>query len=366
MFTPRIHSGRLSRALVVENPDPSLDAQLRDMGFEVHRQNDVPDEDALLALIATHRPHLIFKRSRVEITRRVVESAPDLYAVMLCCIGDDSVDKDATAAYGVMVLNDPRSNGRSVVEMVIGQMLTGARRIPDAWDETARGEWKKSATDRYEVHGKVFGVLGLGSIGAQVARVASALGMKIRFHDNSDVAQAVGATMDWEAAHSVGELFEQSDVVTVHLSAEDLRGRSNRNLIHREHLLGLGKARPAESPRVFINMGRGFLYEPDDLLAAVRARAIKQAFVDVFPVEPSNASEAWANPYAGEPRIHSTPHIGAATREAQPRIAAKMARSAMQFSLCPEAPDRRRLDRGGPPCARGRPRGRSRHQEGSR
>ena len=347
MFTPRIHDGRLSRALVLESPDPSLDVQLEAIGFTVHRESQTPDEARLIELIEEHRPHLIFKRSRVEITERVLQAADDLYAVMLCCIGDDSVDKPACAARGVMVLNDPRSNGRSVVEMVIGQMLAGARRIPDAWDETARGQWKKSAAGRYEVHGKVFGVLGLGSIGSQVARVASALGMKVRFHDNSDVAQAVGAAMDWEATHSLGELFEQSDVVTVHLSAEDLRGRSNKNIIHREHLMALGKARPAESPKVFINMGRGFLYEPDDLLAAVKSGAIGQAFVDVFPIEPRNASEPWRNPYLDEPRIHSTPHIGAATREAQPRIAKKMSRAAFQFSHqgtlddCVYAPKRR-------------------------
>ena len=347
MFTPRIHRGRLSRALVLENPDPSLDDQLRDIGFEVHRETDTPDEDRLVELIAEHRPHLIFKRSRVEITRRVVEAATDLYAVMLCCIGDDSVDKPACAAYGVMVLNDPRSNGRSVVEMVIGQMLTGARRIPDAWGETSRSEWKKSAMGRYEVNGKTFGVLGLGSIGSQVARVAQSLGMRIRFFDNSDVAQAVGATMDWEAVHSLQELFEESDVLSVHLSAEDLRGRSNKNFIQREHLLALGTRRPAESPRVFINMGRGFLYEPDDLLAATSSGSVRQAFVDVFPVEPRNTAESWTNPYADDPRIHTTPHIGAATREAQPRIARKMARSARQFSHmgtvddCVYAPKRR-------------------------
>lgn len=332
---------------MLENPDPSLDGLLRDIGFEVYRETETPDEARLLQLVAEHRPHLIFKRSRVEISERIVEAADDLYAVMLCCIGDDSVDKAACAARGVMVLNDPRSNGRSVVEMVIGQMLAGARRIPDAWGETSRSEWRKSAAGRYEVHGKVFGVLGLGSIGSQVARVATSLGMKVRFYDNSDVAQAVGATMDWEAVHSVDELFEQSDVLTVHLSAEDLRGRSNKNVIQRSHLLALGRGRPAESPRVFINMGRGFLYEPDDLLAAVDAGAVRQAFVDVFPIEPRNTSEAWRNPYGDNPKIHTTPHIGAATREAQPRIARKMARATKQFSHmgtvddCVYAPKRR-------------------------
>jgi len=349
MFTPRIQRGRLSRALVLENPDPSLDAQLEAVGLSVHRETDTPDEARLLDLIAEHRPHLIYKRSRVEITQRVVDAADDLFAVMLCCIGDDSVDKQATASRGVMVMNDPRSNGRSVVEMVIGQILMGARRIPDAWTETGSNVWKKSASGRFEIKGKTLGVAGLGSIGSQVARAAEALGMRIVFYDNSEIARAVGATMDWTAVNSMGELFASSDVVTLHLSAEDRRGRSNKNAIQREHLLALGADRPGESPRVFVNMGRGFLYEPEDLLAATESGAIRQAFVDVYPVEPRNSAESWVNPYAGDRRIHSTPHIGAATREAQPRIAKKMAGTTRAFSWagtvddCVYAP-RRRID----------------------
>ncbi len=349
MFTPRIHRGRLTRALVLENPDPSLDGLLEAVGISVHRETDTPDEARLIALIREHRPHLIYKRSRVEISEAVVQAAEDLFAVMLCCIGDDSVDKQATAAAGIMVMNDPRSNGRSVVEMVIGHILMGARRIPDAWTETRDSVWKKSATRRYEVKRKRLGIVGLGSIGSQVGRAAEALGMSIQFFDSSEVAHAVGATMEWNAVGTLDELFRTSDIVTLHLSAEDLRGRSNQNIITKEHLLQLGADLDDESPRVFVNLARGFLYEPADLLAATEAGAIRQAFVDVFPVEPANTYDSWANPYRDDARIHSTPHIGAATQEAQPRIAKKMARTSRQFSHhgtvddCVYAP-RRRID----------------------
>lgn len=349
MFTPRIHRGHLSRALVLENPDPSLDAQLEAIGIQVHRETETPDEARLIELIREHRPHLIYKRSRVVISEKIVAAAEDLFGVMLCCIGDDSVDKQATAAQGIVVMNDPRSNGRSVVEMVIGHILMGSRRIPDAWNETSGGVWKKSASGRYEVKRKTLGVVGLGSIGSQVGRAAEALGMSIQFFDSSEVAHAVGAAMDWTSLSSLSELFAASDIVTLHLSAEDQRGRSNHNIITQEHLLRLGAERPDESPRVFVNLGRGFLYEPADLLAATECGAIRQAFVDVYPVEPRNTAEAWLNPYQGDQRIHCTPHIGAATREAQPRIAEKMARTTRQFSHqgtvddCVYAP-RRRID----------------------
>jgi len=349
MFTPRIHRGHLTRALVLENPDPSLDGQLEAIGISVHREVETPDEDRLLALIEEHRPHLIYKRSRVVISEKIVDAAKDLFAVMLCCIGDDSVDKQATAARGIMVMNDPRSNGRSVVEMVIGHILMGARRIPDAWTETSDSVWRKSAAGRYEVKRKKLGIVGLGSIGSQVGRAAESLGMSVQFFDSSEVAHAVGTAMEWTALNSLDELFRSSDIVTLHLSAEDQRGRSNHNIITAEHLLQLGADRPEESPRVFVNLGRGFLYEPEDLLAATGRGSIRQAFVDVFPVEPRNSAEPWKNPYGEDPRIHCTPHIGAATREAQPRIAQKMARTSRQFSHqgtvddCVYAP-RRRID----------------------
>lgn len=340
-------TGPLTRALVLENPDPSLDAALVAAGFEVHRHTATPDKQGLLALLQQWRPHLLFKRSRIEIDADVLDAAPELFGVMLCCIGDDSVDKQAAADRGVLVFNDPRSNGRSVAEMVLGELLVGARRLPDAWDELDRDHWAKSDKGRFEIKGRTLGILGLGNIGTQVARLAQAFGMAILFHDEGEVAQAMGQTMDWESVPTVGDLFARSDIVTVHVSAEDRLGRSNKGLLTREHLLALGRDRSAEGPRVFLNLARGFLYEPADLLEAVQKGAIRQAFVDVFPSEPHASEGPWKGPYAGESRIHATPHIGASTRDAQPRIAAKMAQTARLFSHggtvedCVFAPKRR-------------------------
>lgn len=348
MFQPRIHRGSLTRALIFENPDRSLDELLYKAGFdEVHRVEKTPDKARVLELIAGVKPHLIFKRSRLEIDREVIQHATDLYGVMLCCIGDDSVDKAACAQAGVLVLNDPRSNGRSVAELVLGQVLMAARRIPQAWDETRRNHWGKSAIGRFEVKGKTLGILGLGHIGKQVARLAEGFGMKVLFFDNDEAAVAVGETFEWTPTRSAEELFEQSDFVTVHVSANDLTGESNAGLIAPNLMMALGKRRPDESPRVLINAGRGTLLHPDDLRAAMKADRVRQAFIDVHPNEPQSGVKDWPNPYAELPGVQCTPHIGAATRDAQPRIARKMARTAMLFSNkgsvedCVYAPKRR-------------------------
>jgi len=349
MAETRILRGPLTRAIILENPDPVLDSGLVEAGFEVVRIPQTPGRSDLLRLLEKHRPHLLFKRSRLEIDADVFDHAPELFGVMLCCIGDDSVDKQAAADRGVLVQNDPRSNGRSVAELVIGQLLVGARRIPEAWSEMREGRWEKSNIGRFEVKGRTLGIYGLGSIGKQVARLGEALGMEILFYDSDEVAVGVGEAMDWQFMAEPRELFANSDVVTLHISAEDYRGQLNSGLVSRKLLMSLGSERGSDSPRLFINLSRGFLVDPTDLVAAVQAGSIRQAFVDVFPNEPQAGQTQWANPFADEPRVQCTPHIGAATREAQPRIGQKMLRTATQLSVkatvedCVYAP-RRRID----------------------
>ncbi len=321
----------VSRALVVESPHPSLDAHLAAAGIQAVRVDRVPDEQALIDALTATRAQLLFKRSRVPVTRRVLAAAPDLHAVQLCCIGDDSVDKVACADHGVLVFNDPVSNGRSVVEMAIGHLLALSRRSYETDVAMRAHRWEKSEAGRYEVLGKTLGVLGLGNIGRQVARAAEALGMRIQFFDTRQVAREVGEEMGWTSAASMTALFRSSDLVTVHLSARDAWDRDNSGLL--DGLLPeLGADRGEGSPRIFLNLARGNLHSADALLDAVRAGRIRRAAVDVFPEEPSPGAERWVNPYAADERITCSPHVGASTQEAQPRIARRVATTMADFT----------------------------------
>jgi len=329
---PRILSGPLTRALVVENPSTALDPLLIGAGFEVTRVTETPDTATLIRLLQEGRHQVIFKRSRVPISREVVENAPELVAVQLCSIGDDSVDKEACAERGILVFNDPVSNGRSVVELVVAHLIALSRRLYETNADTHAGIWEKSNSERYEVRGKVLGIVGLGNIGRSVARVADGLGMQVRFHDTREVAQEVGLEMGWESMDSLDALFRASDMVTVHVSANDHRGASNEGFITRALLAALGADRPEPSPRIFINLARGVIVDPVDLLAAIGADQVRRAAVDVYPSEPRGNGPGWANPYADEPRVACTPHMGAATQEAQPRIARRVANTMRDFS----------------------------------
>ncbi|MCB9519856.1 MAG: 3-phosphoglycerate dehydrogenase [Myxococcales bacterium] len=330
---PRIGRGEFTRALVIENPDPTLDAHLRELGITPVRPAVTPNEDELVRILENDPFDLIFKRSRVEITPRVLDAAPNLFGVMLCCIGDDSVDKVACAERGVLVTNDPISNGRSVVELFVGELICLSRRVFEATRETDSHTFDKSQARRFEVQGKTLGVFGLGNIGKQVAQVAQQLGMRIVFHDNRDVAREVGETMGWQYVPTLEALFELSDIVTCHVSAYDHAGRSNEGVLQYEHFAAM-RARGDDSPRIFINLARGNIYAAADLVRAVDEGHVSQAMVDVYPDEPKDKSSNWLNPYAAHPRIYGTPHIGAATLEAQPRIAAHVGRTTRMLSRC--------------------------------
>jgi len=122
-------------------------------------------------------------------------------------------------------------------------------------------------------------------------------------------------------AQTIPEVLARGHVVSLHLSATDWRGASNLGVISREDLLAFGSQTDTPGPRILINAARGFIFEPAHLVEAVKSGAIEYGCVDVFPEEPHHKGDAWKNPYAKVPGIITTPHIGAATQEAQPRIA---------------------------------------------
>lgn len=321
----------LQRALIVESPHISLDDHLLSGGIQSTRVDTNLTDGELIDAIRQHSAQVLFKRSRVPVTREILDACPSLFAVQLCCIGSDSVDLQACADHGVMVFNDPVSNGRSVVELAIGHLIAMSRRLYETDLATHQGRWEKTNLGRYEVYGKHLGIVGLGNIGRAVARAASALGMSINFYDNRTVAQEVGEEMGWTRHETLQSLMANSDMVTIHTSAHDAEGNDNANLLD-QCLQQLGAARPSTSPRLFLNLARGNLHSTQALVDAVRAGVIRRAAVDVYPSEPGPGQKRWENPYADCTEVICTPHIGAATQEAQPRIAKRVASTIRAFN----------------------------------
>ena len=330
-FQPKIKIGPFRSALILESPDPSLDRYLKTSSIKPYRIEKFLNEDEIIREVNEKKIEIIFKRSKIKISEKIIQNCPSLYAIQLCSIGTDSVDLKACAKWGVLVFNDPVSNGRSVTELALGQLLALARRLYEANELAHRGVWDKTAKERWELQGKVLGIIGLGNIGRQVARLAEKFGMEIQFYDNRPVAVEVGREMGWKPADSLEQIFRTSDCITVHTSAHDYRGKDN-SLFLDPYLHLLGRDRGENSPRLFLNLARGNLHSAEALLSAVKSGQIRRAAVDVYPNEPGSLTEDWKNPYAGEKRIVCSPHIGAATLEAQPRIAQRVSKTMIQFS----------------------------------
>ncbi|MFT6157543.1 MAG: D-3-phosphoglycerate dehydrogenase [Myxococcota bacterium] len=327
---PRVSAQPFSNALIVEGPHLNLDDHLRAVGIVPHRIDKVPDESALIDAIRRTNAEVLFKRSRVPVTAEVLAACASLHAVQLCCIGDDSVDTEAAASHGVMVFNDPVSNGRSVVELAVAHLIAMARRLYETDVAAHDNRWEKNATGRYEVAGKRLGIIGLGNIGRQVARVCAALGMEIAFFDSRPVAVEVGIEMGWTSCPDLDTLFRSCDMASVHTSAKDFWGKDNDGFLD-PYLPILGADRDDNGPRLFLNLARGNVHSVEALKDAIASGRVRRAAVDVYPSEPRPGA-AWINPYADEPRVICTPHIGAATQEAQPRIARRVATTIGEFS----------------------------------
>ena len=327
----RYHLGPFKKGLVVESPSEKLDSYLEAQGMEMIRLSYVPNEEQLIEELQKHQAQVLFKRSKVPVTRRVIESCTDLMAIQLCCIGDDSIDKNACSDHGVMIFNDPVSNGRSVVELVIGNLITLSRRLYETNIRCKQGHWDKNNKGRFEVLGKTLGILGLGNIGRSVARVAQELGMNILFYDTRQVSIELGKELGWTCVDTIEDLFRQSDCLTVHVSAQDIKGLTNEGLIDGNLFEKFAEGRE-NSPRIFINFSRGFLHRPEDIVAAIEKGHIRYAAVDVYPHEPRRG-DAWKNPYEGCENVIAFPHIGASTQEAQPRIAKRVSETLSSFSL---------------------------------
>ena len=264
--------------------------RLRDR-FQVVERNDVQNTDADVLVV----------RSRTRISRRVIESAKNLKIIARPGVGVDNIDVDAAAEYGIKIINSPQASTRSVAELTLGLILSLARSIPRADQALRKGYWKKKDLKGCEVAGKTMGILGLGKIGYEVARLCHALSMEVIYwsrHRKPD--REVAADI---AYVSFEELFRRSDFLSIHTALTT----ATRGIVGRRELswMKLGSC--------LINTARGALVDEVALYEVLQTGRIRGAGLDVFSEEP----------YSGSLRklatVVLTPHIGANTHEAQLR-----------------------------------------------
>jgi D-3-phosphoglycerate dehydrogenase len=254
-------------------------------------------------------------RSRVQVTREVLEAGTELKIVGRAGIGTDNIDVDAATRRGILVMNTPQANVTAAAEHAFSLLLSLARNIPRADARVRAGGWDRKLFTGVELEGKTLGVLGLGKIGKQVARYAQAFGMKVVAFDPY-LSEEHARRLDIHLV-SLDEALERSDFVSVHVPLT----AQTRNLLDRDRL-----AKMKRSARL-INASRGGIVEEAALAEAVRSRAIAGAAVDVFEMEPPPPD----HPLRGLDNVILTPHLGASTEEAQHKVAVDIAHQFVDF-----------------------------------
>jgi D-3-phosphoglycerate dehydrogenase len=262
--------------------------------------------------------HLVGIRSRTRIDADTLAAAPDLLAVGCFCIGTNQVDLPRAAALGIPVFNAPHSNTRSVAELVIALTILLVRDVHAKSAAVHAGLWRKATGAAREVRGKTIGIVGYGHIGSQVSVMAEALGLRVLYHDIETKLPLGNA----RPTATLDELLEAADVVTCHVPATPL----TKNLLSRERI---ARMKPGA---YLINTSRGTVVDLDALADALRSGAVGGAAIDVFPVEPAGADEAFQSPLRGIPNAVLTPHVAGSTIEAQENIGLEVARKLAAYA----------------------------------
>ena len=269
-------------------------------------------EDALTKRIEDYDGLVV--RSATQVTAGVLAAAKRLKVVGRAGIGIDNIDLTAATARGVVVMNTPYGNSITTAEHTIALMLALARGLPAADRSTRAGKWEKSRFMGVEVSGKVLGLVGCGNVGAIVANRAQGLGMRVIVHDPY-VAPARAAELGVEKV-ALDTLLARADFISLHTPLTD----QTRAMIDAD---AIARAKPGVR---IINCARGGLVVEEDLAAAIESGRVAGAALDVFDEEPKTES-----PLFRLDQVIVTPHLGAATAEAQENVARQIAEQMSDF-----------------------------------
>jgi D-3-phosphoglycerate dehydrogenase len=292
------------KVLLLESIHPTAAEAFRRAGLEVEERPGSLSADELAD--ALPGVSLLGIRSNTKITAEVLDAGKDLLAIGCFCIGTNQVDLIEAAERGVAVFNAPFSNTRSVVELVLGEIIALTRRLVEKTQRMHDGIWDKSARGSHEFRGRTLGIVGYGNIGTQLSNMAEAVGLHVIFFDTADRLAHGNA----RKVETLDALLAEADVVTLHVDGRP----GNAGLFGAEQFARM-------KPRsIFINASRGMVIDDDALRENILSGHIAGAAIDVFPIEPKAQGDTFESPLRGLDNVILTPHVGGSTQEAQEEI----------------------------------------------
>lgn len=305
------------KILANDGIDPIGKKMLEDAGFFVDT-NNIP-QDELPARLGEY--DAITVRSATKVRKALIDAVPSLKLIGRGGVGVDNIDVDYAKEKGIGVYNTPASSSLSVAELVFGHLFGAVRFLQDSnrkmpvEGNTKFNDLKKAYAKGVELRGKTLGIVGFGRIGREVAKIAIGVGMEVLAYDLFDFNPEVELTLGGGTTvkvtvkkASLEEIIKSADFITLHTPFVD------------KALIGVAELEQMKKGVGLVNISRGGLIDELALVDALNSGKVAFAALDVFDNEPTPRQEIISHP-----KISLTPHIGAATNEAQERIGVELA-----------------------------------------
>ncbi len=292
---------------------------LEKAGFEVDLTTVAQDQ--LIDYINQHKVSVLLVRSATKVRKDIIDTCPSLKIIGRGGVGMDNIDVGYAREKGLHVINTPAASSHSVAELVFAHLFGMVRFLHDSNrnmpldGDSKFKDLKKAYANGVELKGKTLGILGFGRIGQATAKVALGVGMKViafdPFLDSANLeldffdGQTINFTIDTISKEAV---LQQADFITLHVPSQD------------EYVISTNEFEIMKDGACIVNAARGGVIDEVALVAALDSGKISKAALDVFENEPSPEVQILMNP-----NISLTPHIGAATSEAQLRIGSELA-----------------------------------------
>ena len=296
------------KVLICDKTEQEFIEQMRAAGLDVDVRDDITAEE-LPQVLPAYEGMVV--RSRTKVRQPLIDVCPNLKVIVRGGVGLDTIDYEYARAKGIAVMNTPLASSASVAELAIGYMFALARSIYKATASMKAEKWDKKSFEGDEIGGKTLGLIGVGNIGREVAKRAAALGMNVLAYDPY-VKQIAGIKLV-----TLDELLAESDYISLHLPKTE----ESANMIGAAQF---AKMKPGVR---IINCARGGIVDEDALYDALTSGKVAGAALDVFAEEPPTD---WK--LLKLENVIASPHIGAATREAQARIGAEVAEKLIEFA----------------------------------
>ena len=289
-------------------------------GFEVI--TDKVPQEFLIDFINENQILTILVRSATQVRKELIDACPSIEIIGRGGVGMDNIDVDYARSKGIHVINTPSASSESVAELVFAHLFSGVRFLQDSnrkmpvVGDTEFAKLKKSYEKGIELRGKTIGIIGMGRIGQEVARIALGLGMrviaadnnvgkasiKVKFYNN----QYINVDIDTEPLE---DILKHADFITLHVPAQK-----------EGYMIGAPEFAKMKNGVAIVNCSRGGVIDENALTAALDSGKVRFAGLDVFMNEPTPAKEILTHE-----KVSLTPHTGASTIEAQDRIGLSLA-----------------------------------------